>query len=264
SGRPPHGGETLSELYRRILRDDPAPPGGPRDLEVIALKALEKEPSRRYASASEFADDLGRHLSGEPIHARPVGLLGRALRRVRRNPVGFGLGAAAAAGLVAAIVLGFQVRRLSSALPDPRPWRSVFDGTSTACFMNRNPEGWRLENHELASVSENPAALQTVRLFEDGQVRVRFVAEKMTYLGFNVRLGTEAGYGVQWDRRGVESMGGAERTLVFTLAGEEVSATLDGAPIPILEHSRNRKGTLHFSEAGGTLRIRSIDWRDPP
>jgi len=263
AGRTPHAGETLAELYRRIVRDDPAPPGGPSDLEVIAMKALEKEPGRRYADAGEFADDLHRHLSGEPILARPVGTLGRWMRRMRRNPLGYGLGAAAAAGLLAATLLGLQVARLSSALPDPRPWRPVFDGTSTACFMNRNPEGWRLEKGELVSDSEHPGAIQTDRLFDDGEVRVRFVSEKMSYLGFNIRLGTQAGYGVHWDRRGVESMGGAERSLVFTLQGEQVSATLDGAPLPVVVQSRNRRGTLHFSGVGGTLRIRAIDWRQP-
>jgi tRNA A-37 threonylcarbamoyl transferase component Bud32 len=263
AGHTPHAGETLAELYRRIVRDDPAPPGGPRDAEVIAMKALEKEPARRYADAKEFADDLKRHLSGEPILARPVGAWGRWARRIRRNPLGYGLGAAAAAGLLAAILLSVQVARLSSALPDPRPWRPVFDGTSTACFMTGTPKGWRLEKRELVSGAEHPDSVQTSRLFEDGEVRVRFVCEKMNYLGFNIRLGTEAGYGVEWDRRGVESMGGAERSLIFTLRGDEVTAALDGAPLPIVVHTRNRRGTLHFGGVGGTLRIRSIDWREP-
>jgi serine/threonine-protein kinase len=259
AGRPPHSGETLAELYRKIVRDDPpAPAAG--EAGVIALKAVEKDPARRYEDAEAFADDLRRHLAGEPVLARPVGPTGRFLRRVKRNPAGHALVAVALAGLLAAVGLAVQVARLT---PDPRPWTPVFDGTSAACFMGGMPDGWRLEGGELVSARERPGAVQTDRLFRDGEVRVRFVAEKMSYLGFNIRLGTTGGWGVSWDRGGVERMGGAERTLLFTCRGEDVAATLDGAPLPVELRGRNAEGTLHFGGVGGRLRIRGIDYRGP-
>jgi hypothetical protein len=72
----------------------------PRDLETLCLKCLEKDPATRYATAQEFADELGRFLNDEPILAWPVGPAGRLWRWCRRKP------ALATVGAVAAVLLG--------------------------------------------------------------------------------------------------------------------------------------------------------------
>ncbi len=92
TGRPPFKGETLEETLLQLLTADPVPPSGlrlktPRDLDTITLKCLAKEPQRRYASALELAEDLGRFRRGEVIRARPVALRERLWRWSRRNPV---------------------------------------------------------------------------------------------------------------------------------------------------------------------------------
>ncbi|MFN0054040.1 MAG: protein kinase domain-containing protein [Planctomycetales bacterium] len=95
-------------LLHQVLHDDPRPPRSlndqiPRDLETICLKAMAKEPSRRYATAGEFAAELRRLLRGDTIRARPVGRIERSYRWTCRNPI---LAAASCVALVALALTG--------------------------------------------------------------------------------------------------------------------------------------------------------------
>jgi WD40 repeat protein len=100
TGRPPFRGATMLETLDQVRIQEPVPPSRWRarvspDLEKVCLKCLRKEPEKRYASAAELADELGRFLRGEPVQARPVGPLDRAAKWVRRHKgLSAGLGAA--------------------------------------------------------------------------------------------------------------------------------------------------------------------------
>jgi tetratricopeptide (TPR) repeat protein/predicted Ser/Thr protein kinase len=108
TGRAPHSGSTFVETLDLVREVSPEPPSRqnpnvPRDLEIICLKCLEKDPKRRYPDAQALADDLRRWLSGEPIMARPVGRFTRLGMWYRRHP----LPAALAGLLILSIVGGF-------------------------------------------------------------------------------------------------------------------------------------------------------------
>jgi WD40 repeat protein len=75
------------------------------DLDAIAMKAMEKDRTRRYASASEFAADITRYLNGEAVVARPASVMYRTRKFVRRHMVGV----AAAALVIAALVVGLAM-----------------------------------------------------------------------------------------------------------------------------------------------------------
>ncbi|MFN0134477.1 MAG: protein kinase domain-containing protein [Phycisphaerales bacterium] len=109
--RPPHviQGMPLLEAARTIRQNEaPRPSSIDRtlrgDVETIVLKALEKNRDRRYRSASELADDLGRYLANQPISARPPSIAYQLVKFTQRNrAVVVGL-AAIALALVGAVV----------------------------------------------------------------------------------------------------------------------------------------------------------------
>jgi len=113
TAHPPFAGATIEDIFARILMSDPEPPRTlnpaiSRDLETICLKALEKDASRRYATAAQMATDLRRWLEGAPIAARPPSTIERVSRGVRRRPA---VVVAVAAVLVLAIAGAIVVWR---------------------------------------------------------------------------------------------------------------------------------------------------------
>jgi serine/threonine-protein kinase len=118
TGGPPISGDNGLEVLSRIASEEPRPPRAlnpdvPPDLEAIALKCLEKDRALRYGSARELAEDLGRFLDGEPVHARP-GPGYRLRKRLRKHRYAVGGGALALVAVLLALGQALGARREAS------------------------------------------------------------------------------------------------------------------------------------------------------
>jgi tetratricopeptide (TPR) repeat protein/predicted Ser/Thr protein kinase len=107
TGKPPFQADTVIRTLDQVRGQPPERPTKlngkvPRDMEVICLKCLEKDPRKRYDSAAAVADDLERYLGHVPILARRVGPLERTWRWCQRHPAP----AALAASLMLAVLVG--------------------------------------------------------------------------------------------------------------------------------------------------------------
>ncbi len=105
SGRRPFTGEDFITLLKQVAETEPPrlralKPALDRDIETVVMKCLEKSPTARYATAADLADDLERWQRGEPVRARPAGLIVRAVKWARRHPAHAALAGIAASSAV--------------------------------------------------------------------------------------------------------------------------------------------------------------------
>src|SRR5262249_34286319 len=119
TSRAPFSAADVVETLHQVVTAEPVGPRQlnsaiERDLELICLKCLRKEPERRYRSAGELADELRRFLNGEPLrHTRPVGPFERVIRWSRRNPLlaSLNAGIALLVSVIAVLSVVYVVQR---------------------------------------------------------------------------------------------------------------------------------------------------------
>jgi serine/threonine protein kinase len=112
----PFDGKRRDQVLAQIVQKEPKAPRKmnkkvPRDLETICLKALEKDPDRRYQTAGAMADDLRRYANRYAISARRAGPVNRAVKWVRRRPAVAAAEALALLALLAVLAAGFFAHR---------------------------------------------------------------------------------------------------------------------------------------------------------
>jgi WD40 repeat protein/tetratricopeptide (TPR) repeat protein len=168
TGSAPSSGDNIVEVLDRVRNRPPAPPSRqnptvPRDLEVVCMKCLEKDPSSRYPSARELALELRRFLAGEPILARPVGPFERARRWCRAHQLVTSLAAS-----LATLLIGGTIAAV---------WAAI--GYRDLAFRERNSASAEKTARKLAddlSVREQAAAEAAQRAAAEAD-RLRKVAE---------------------------------------------------------------------------------------
>jgi TolB-like protein/tRNA A-37 threonylcarbamoyl transferase component Bud32/Tfp pilus assembly protein PilF len=149
TGRPPFLGEhALAVIQEAAEKSAPKlrslAPGLDRDLETICAKCLEREPSARYHSAGDLAEDIERWLEGRHIVARPVSAPARVWRWSRRNPVVAGMGALL---LVLGTAVGALIWKGESVRPPAAsgiavlPFESLSPEDESAFFADRVQDG---------------------------------------------------------------------------------------------------------------------------
>lgn len=174
------------ELMRRIQLEDPAGPRKyhariSRDLEAVVLKCLEKDPSRRYGTAQELAQDLERYLAGEPVKARPVGEVERLWRWCRRNSLVASLLAAVAAALVlgSATAIFFAIQAQKSAVKEKQRAQTEREARKIA-----DQQRQRAQNEE--SEKERQLELARATLVTAQLLRVASLHERDPGLAFEL------------------------------------------------------------------------------
>lgn len=121
TGELPFRGNTQMQIHQRLTDDAPDPRKLnrhiPADLATICVKCMEREPGRRYSTASAVADELERFMRGEPIEARPISAPARLMRWAKRKPLMATTAALvlflAVAGPMAALLIERQRSRLA-------------------------------------------------------------------------------------------------------------------------------------------------------
>ncbi|MFM8399615.1 MAG: serine/threonine protein kinase, partial [Pirellula sp.] len=157
TGRPPFMAPKPLETIMQVINSEPIPPRQlqpklPIDIETICMKALQKDPTKRYASCQELASDLKRFLNREPILARPVGRIEQAWRWYLRNRLVGNLALATAIGLVS--VAGISTYAAYSLSAKNQALKESEQATKEQAGLAKKAESVALANEELAKKNE--------------------------------------------------------------------------------------------------------------
>lgn len=250
---------SLRMLLQKVINDEPPGPRWldsrvPRDLDTICLKCMEKDPSRRYATASDLQSDLDRYQAGRPIAARRAGVLGHTVKWARRNrAVAALLTTTLAIFLIAAVVSGVLSQR--AALYSARVTNTLYDSLLQEISLTREvrKQGYGDKVYRLINRARN---LNTDHVDID-ELRRQFVLTLGDFVAFTPTVITPTEGLVNSIAYGAEGelfVGLKNGRILVYDAAHNLSATLDGDEFQIDAVKASRDGTqLVAGDTNGTI-----------
>jgi serine/threonine-protein kinase len=186
TGQPPFCGESVYETLDQVIHQAPESPRKlnpqcPRELEIICLTAMAKEPAQRYPSAAALADDLERYLTDQPIVACKPSPWQYVWSWCRRHPALFSTYLIAAACFIVALLFG-------TALSHQRGQRLVAERSRANAFAARHVASTVLNRLEapaeaLDAIAQDPFLIKILRTQPlDQPLLQRLVERKLAYL----------------------------------------------------------------------------------
>jgi WD40 repeat protein/serine/threonine protein kinase/tetratricopeptide (TPR) repeat protein len=207
--RPAFDETDRNKLIRRVMHDEPVRPrklipAVPRDLETVVLKAIDRDPARRYQAAAEMIDDLKRFLEDRPVRARRASEMEKLLRWCRRNP----MPATLLAALVMVFLLGFGGVFWQ--------WRGAEAARKDEIHQRNRAETLRQAAEESRTAAESAREQAEVTLYHSTIARARLEQQANNTLGAETILN-----GCPPGRRGWEwhFLKGLSHSDLFTLKG---------------------------------------------
>jgi WD40 repeat protein/serine/threonine protein kinase len=276
--RPAFDETDRSRLLAQVMHGEPPRPRQvnpevPRDLETVVLKAIAREPARRYQTAAELAEDLRCFAEDRPIRARQAGALERLWRWSRRNPVAaalIGVSGVAMLALVGAVVaLLFNVQLQAAKEKAEEAQQQAEEAQQRAeqyqyfHHIDRVHAGWREGNlSQVATLLETAPADR--RGWEWYYLQRLCHAELLTLPGFT---GWEAA-SVAYSSDGTRILSGPkiwDATTGRLIRTVDLEATTNAAPSPDgkrwAETSSDGKVRVWDAESGQELlTFQGIEW----